>query len=107
MHKGKWITGSARKDLAKTFAEEYGEGRSIRAIAEAHGRSYGFVHRVLTEAGALHGAAMRVPAPPSRRDDGRLTRAGQPMAQTARWSGWPCRPRYPSPTVLKAPGGSV
>ncbi|WP_432169514.1 helix-turn-helix domain-containing protein [Streptomyces sp. 1222.5] len=52
MHKGKWITGSARKDLAKTFAEEYGEGRSIRAIAEAHGRSYGFVHRVLTEAGA-------------------------------------------------------
>ncbi|MEW2288373.1 helix-turn-helix domain-containing protein [Streptomyces sp. NPDC047841] len=52
MHKGKWITGSARKELADAFTKEYREGRSIRAIAEAHGRSYGFVHRVLTEAGA-------------------------------------------------------
>ncbi|GGW60149.1 transcriptional regulator [Streptomyces lucensis JCM 4490] len=52
MHKGKWITGSARKELARTFTREYSEGRSIRSIAEAHGRSYGFVHRVLTEAGA-------------------------------------------------------
>ncbi|MGW2031150.1 MULTISPECIES: helix-turn-helix domain-containing protein [Streptomyces] len=52
MHKGKWITGSARKELAEAFTKEYREGQSIRAIAEAHGRSYGFVHRVLTEAGA-------------------------------------------------------
>ncbi|MER7224767.1 helix-turn-helix domain-containing protein [Streptomyces rubradiris] len=29
--------------------EQYEGGRSIRAIAEAYGRSYGFVHRVLTE----------------------------------------------------------
>ncbi|WP_267883317.1 helix-turn-helix domain-containing protein [Streptomyces sp. NRRL S-1022] len=50
MHKGKWITGSARKELAEAFVKEYREGRSIRAIAEAHGRSYGFVHRVLSEA---------------------------------------------------------
>ena len=49
-HKGKWVTGGARKELAEVFAREYKEGRSIRAIAEAHGRSYGFVHRVLTEA---------------------------------------------------------
>jgi hypothetical protein len=49
--KGKWITGGARAELAETFAREYREGRSIRAIAEAHGRSYGFVHRVLSEAG--------------------------------------------------------
>ncbi|MFC9930945.1 helix-turn-helix domain-containing protein [Streptomyces sp. NPDC127190] len=48
--KGKWITGGAREKLAEVFAGEYKEGRSIRAIAEAHGRSYGFVHRVLTEA---------------------------------------------------------
>ncbi|MDX3772085.1 MULTISPECIES: helix-turn-helix domain-containing protein [unclassified Streptomyces] len=26
-------------------------GASIRAIADAHGRSYGFVHRMLSEAG--------------------------------------------------------
>ncbi|MEU2225003.1 helix-turn-helix domain-containing protein [Streptomyces sp. NPDC018347] len=51
MHKGKWITGGARRELAEAFAREYGEGRSIRAIAESHGRSYGFVHRVLSEAG--------------------------------------------------------
>ncbi|WP_055495952.1 helix-turn-helix domain-containing protein [Streptomyces sp. TP-A0356] len=51
MHKRKWITGGAREELAAVLAREYGEGRSIRAIAEAHGRSYGFVHRVLTEAG--------------------------------------------------------
>ncbi|MGW7260606.1 helix-turn-helix domain-containing protein [Streptomyces sp. NPDC054834] len=51
MQKGKWITGGARAQLAEAFAREYGEGRSIRAIAEAHGRSYGFVHRVLTEGG--------------------------------------------------------
>lgn len=48
--KGKWITGSARRELAETFSKQYSEGRSIRAIAEEHGRSYGFVHRVLTEA---------------------------------------------------------
>ncbi|GHK05929.1 helix-turn-helix domain-containing protein [Streptomyces sp. NPDC003753] len=51
MHKRKWIIGGAREELAEVLAREYGEGRSIRAIAEAHGRSYGFVHRVLTEAG--------------------------------------------------------
>ncbi|MFG3013951.1 helix-turn-helix domain-containing protein [Streptomyces cinerochromogenes] len=51
MRKGQWITGSARKELAEAFTKEYREGRTIRAIAEAHGRSYGFVHRVLTEAG--------------------------------------------------------
>jgi hypothetical protein len=49
-HKGTWITGGARKERAEDFAREYKEGRSIRAIAEAHGRSNGFVHRVLTEA---------------------------------------------------------
>ncbi|MFH7339947.1 helix-turn-helix domain-containing protein [Streptomyces sp. KHY 26] len=51
VHKGKWITGGAREELAEAIAREYREGRSIRALAEAHGRSYGFVHRLLTEAG--------------------------------------------------------
>ncbi|MEV0977642.1 helix-turn-helix domain-containing protein [Streptomyces sp. NPDC049915] len=51
MDKRKWITGAARKQLAEVLKKEYEEGRSIRAIAEAHGRSYGFVHRVLREAG--------------------------------------------------------
>ncbi|MET8948391.1 helix-turn-helix domain-containing protein [Streptomyces sp. NPDC004542] len=51
MQKGKWITGSDRARLARAFAREYAEGRSIRVIAETHGRSYGFVHSVLTEGG--------------------------------------------------------
>ncbi|KES08412.1 transcriptional regulator [Streptomyces toyocaensis] len=52
MAKGKQITGSAREELAREMKEQYENGLSIRAIAEAHRRSYGFVHRVLTEADA-------------------------------------------------------
>ncbi|MFF3501689.1 helix-turn-helix domain-containing protein [Streptomyces sp. NPDC003247] len=50
MNKGKQITGAAREELAREMKKQYADGLSIRAIAEAHGRSYGFVHRVLTEA---------------------------------------------------------
>ncbi|MEW2295624.1 helix-turn-helix domain-containing protein [Streptomyces sp. NPDC006743] len=49
MDKGKQITGAARAQLAREMREQYERGMSIRAIAEAHSRSYGFVHRVLTE----------------------------------------------------------
>ncbi|CAM5339666.1 hypothetical protein SGLAM104S_08353 [Streptomyces glaucescens] len=37
---------------SREMKRQYEQGLSIRAIAEAHGRSYGFVHRVLTEAEA-------------------------------------------------------
>jgi transposase len=50
MDKGKQITGTAREKIAREMKKQYEEGLSIRAIAEAHGRSYGFVHRVLSEA---------------------------------------------------------
>ncbi|MFI8193280.1 helix-turn-helix domain-containing protein [Streptomyces sp. NPDC085946] len=50
MNKGKQITGTAREELAREMKKQYESGLSIRAIAEAHGRSYGFVHRVLGEA---------------------------------------------------------
>ena len=49
--KGKQITGAAREELTREMKKQYENGLSIRAIAEAHGRSYGFVHQVLTEAG--------------------------------------------------------
>ncbi|MFH9671858.1 helix-turn-helix domain-containing protein [Streptomyces sp. NPDC017405] len=49
MEKGKQITGAVREKLAREMKEQYEKGLSIRAIAEAHGRSYGFVHRVLSE----------------------------------------------------------
>ncbi len=45
------IVGRERETLAKSYVAQYRKGASIRAIAEGSGRSYGFVHRVLTEAG--------------------------------------------------------
>ncbi|MET9144570.1 MULTISPECIES: helix-turn-helix domain-containing protein [unclassified Streptomyces] len=49
MDKGKQITGTARAELAREMRKQYEHGMSIRAIAEEHGRSYGFVHKMLTE----------------------------------------------------------
>ncbi|MCZ0996468.1 helix-turn-helix domain-containing protein [Streptomyces noursei] len=51
MNKGKRITGTARDKLATELKKEYEGGASIRALAESRGRSYGFVHRILTEGG--------------------------------------------------------
>ncbi|HEY9391163.1 MAG TPA: helix-turn-helix domain-containing protein [Mycobacteriales bacterium] len=52
LKKGARITGAARDKLAADLRKKYDAGQSIRALAEAHGRSYGFVHRILTESGA-------------------------------------------------------
>lgn len=43
------IVGNERDTLAKEYVRRYEAGDSIRAIADASGRSYGFVHRVLAE----------------------------------------------------------
>ena len=45
------ITGEARATLKAQLTDRYAAGVSIRALAEETGRSYGFVHRVLNEAG--------------------------------------------------------
>jgi len=52
LKKGARITGSDRNKLANDLKKQYDKGKSIRELAEAHGRSYGFVHRVLSESGA-------------------------------------------------------
>jgi predicted transcriptional regulator len=49
--KGRRIVGAERQTLARDLVKRYGEGESIRALAASTGRSYGFVHRVLTESG--------------------------------------------------------
>lgn len=49
--KGRRIVGAERQTLAKDLVRRYTDGESIRALASATGRSYGFVHRVLTESG--------------------------------------------------------
>jgi hypothetical protein len=51
LKKGARITGSDRTKLAVDLKKQYDKGRSIRELAATHGRSYGFVHRVLSESG--------------------------------------------------------
>ncbi len=50
--KGRRVTGAERDKLAADLKKKYAAGASIRELAEGTGRSYGFVHRVLTESGA-------------------------------------------------------
>ena len=50
--RGSRITGSERGTLTSQFTERYAAGESIRSLAAAAGRSYGFVHNLLTEGGA-------------------------------------------------------
>lgn len=45
------VTGEARHALTQTMVDGYRAGASIRELAASQGRSYGFVHRLLTEAG--------------------------------------------------------
>lgn len=56
LKKGSRVTGTARERLAADLKKKYDGGASIRALAEETGRSYGFVHRMLSESGvALRG----------------------------------------------------
>ncbi|MFG2997785.1 helix-turn-helix domain-containing protein [Streptomyces sp. NPDC048340] len=65
MDKGKRITGQARETLAAELKTAYEGGASIRILAGSTGRSYGFIHRILTETGVTlrgrGGAARRGP----------------------------------------------
>ncbi|WP_236006525.1 helix-turn-helix domain-containing protein [Nakamurella leprariae] len=49
LKKGARITGVAREKLAAELSKKYEKGQSIRSLAEATGRSYGFVHRLLLD----------------------------------------------------------
>ena len=63
--KGARITGADRNKLAAELKKAYDKGKSIRELADAHGRSYGFVHRVLSESGVTlrgRGGATRAKA---------------------------------------------
>lgn len=68
--KGSRITGEGRDDLAKSLVGRYERGESIRSMADDIGRSYGFVHGVLVEAGVTmrtRGGATRGAAAEARR----------------------------------------
>jgi len=65
LKKGARITGPERNKLAGELKKQYDKGKSIRELADAHGRSYGFVHRVLSESGVTlrgRGGATRAKA---------------------------------------------
>ena len=51
LRKGTRVTGNDRSKLATDLKRRYDSGESIRALAAETGRSYGFVHRLLTETG--------------------------------------------------------
>ena len=69
LKKGARITGPDRTKLAAELKKAYDKGKSIRELADTHGRSYGFVHRVLSESGVTlrgRGGATRTKASPSK-----------------------------------------
>ncbi len=49
--KGTRVTGADRISMATDLKTRYDAGESIRSLATATGRSYGFIHRLLTETG--------------------------------------------------------
>ena len=56
LKRGARVTGPDRSKLATSLAGRYEAGESIRSLASSTGRSYGFIHRILTETGvALRG----------------------------------------------------
>ncbi|KGM13659.1 helix-turn-helix domain-containing protein [Cellulomonas bogoriensis] len=69
--KGARITGEGREALTADLVERYQRGESIRSMAADIGRSYGFVHGVLVDAGVTmrsRGGATRGPAAQARRE---------------------------------------
>ena len=68
--KGKRITGDDRSTLADDLRKRYDSGDSIRVLAAETGRSYGFVHRLLSENGATlrsRGGANRPSTPDQKK----------------------------------------
>lgn len=51
LRKGTRVTGTDRSKLAADLKNRYDAGESIRSLASSTGRSYGFIHRLLTENG--------------------------------------------------------
>ena len=51
LKKGTRVTGADRTKIASDLKKRYNAGESIRSLAASTGRSYGFIHRILTETG--------------------------------------------------------
>jgi Helix-turn-helix domain len=56
LKKGTRVTGADRTKLSADLKKRYTAGESIRSLAASTGRSYRFIHRILSESGvALRG----------------------------------------------------
>ena len=51
LRRGTRVTREDRRKLATDLKNRYDAGESIRSLAASTGRSYGFIHRILTESG--------------------------------------------------------
>ena len=51
LKKGSRVTGAERDKVAADLKKRYDGGESIRSLAESTGRSYGFIHRILSDSG--------------------------------------------------------
>ena len=83
LKKGSRVTGGERDRLAAELRRRYDSGASIRTLADSTGRSYGFVHRILTESGATlrgRGGATRGRARQQQQPPQPVEPAGQPEA---------------------------
>ena len=45
------VTGEARAELSRSLEMQYRAGASIRELAASTQRSYGFIHRMLSDSG--------------------------------------------------------
>ena len=66
VRKGTRVTGTERDELAAELKTRYESGDSIRALAAAQERSYGFIHRILSESGVSLRGRGGAPAPKER-----------------------------------------
>jgi hypothetical protein len=81
LKKGTRVTGTDRTKLAADLKKRYEAGESIRSLAAATGRSYGFVQRILAESGVSLRGGGRVRGRLLRRGNaasGQLSGAGRP-----------------------------
>jgi Helix-turn-helix domain len=85
--KGTRVIGVDRSRLGTVLGKRYDSGESIRSLAASTGRSYGFVHRLLREAGVelrRRGGATRSHAAPPAISRGGAARGTTGRGGTAR-----------------------
>lgn len=98
--KGQRITGAERKKLGRELKKQYAAGMSIRELAAQTSRSYGFVHRLLSDEGAKlrgRGGATRTKPTGGAQAAKKPAKAAKKPAKAAK------KPAKPAPSSTKKP----